>query len=207
MFHGTDWLSTLNNIVYIAFGLSALGTGLWGFIKKRPLIFPARYLMGLVIAWITPTTLRMINFLFDPSLENELITCVFPLAVIGSFALLIYIFWRQTPGYILLGVSDESFRNGLTNALKQLNFPFEESVSKIRLTSLKADLQVSVSAWMGTAQMRIKQPESAGYTEDIVIAMNEYFQDNAVSVNNTAFVSELLIGVSMIVLVIIMLLI
>ena len=59
------------------------------------------------------------------------------------------IMWYQLKGYVAYAVTDASFREALLAALQRLQLPYEESLSVIRLTSVDADLQISVQSWMG----------------------------------------------------------
>jgi hypothetical protein len=77
--------------------------------------------------------------------------------------------------------------------------PFQETISKIQLVGLDADLQVAVTAWMGMAQIRIKQNSQAQYLKQIVTEMNAYYEATPVKVNNTVFVVYLLLGILMLV--------
>lgn len=193
------WVSILRQVSMVIIGLFILGIALWGFIAKRPLIFPASYPMWLMAVFIAPIFLLSISLLLDVSEGvsggDLTLYCFIPLILLASCALLIYIVWRQSAGYAILGVSGEAFRRGLTGALNRLNLPFEENLSNIRLLSLKADLQATAQDWMGTAQMRIKPVEQAVYLEDIVKAMNEYYQTNPVKLNTNIFVIQLLMGI------------
>jgi len=51
---------------------------------------------------------------------------------------------------------------------------------------------------MGTAQIRIKQREYVRYTKEIADAMDQYYIDNPVKVNNLAFIVYLLLGILLI---------
>ena len=109
--------------------------------------------------------------------------------------MLAFYVWKQMTGYTVIGVYDETFRDALTTALSKLNLPFQETVSKILLVELKADLQATVTAWAGMAQIRIKQREHSHYTKHIATEMNNYYKETPVKVNKSAFISYLAIGV------------
>jgi len=51
---------------------------------------------------------------------------------------------------------------------------------------------------MGTAQIRIKQRQHVRYAKDIANAMDDYYKNNPVKVNNMAFVVYLILGIFMI---------
>ena len=93
------------------------------------------------------------------------------------------------------GVTDVSFRETLLAALEKLQLPYEESLSAIRLTSIQADLQVSVQSWMGIGIVKVKQRTHRSALREIVNAMNEYFRTLSVSTNMIPHIFFLVIGI------------
>jgi hypothetical protein len=191
----------------ITFGLYISRIGLLGLIKKRPLVIAARQLMWFLLLCYIPVTIQSFVPLFvfsgsEVRVFSDGFWIFLPIFQVAIMALLVFVFWRQMTGYMIFGVSDESFRDALTSALKRLDLPFQETISKIKLTGISADLQAAVAGWMGTAQIRIKQREHVHYTKEIAQAMNEYYKDNIVKVNNIAFIVYLLAGIFMIIFVI-----
>ncbi|HEX2696721.1 MAG TPA: hypothetical protein VHM28_03375 [Anaerolineales bacterium] len=199
----TMWVMPLYGLLLVAFGLYVFGIGVWGLVKKRPLVFAARQLMWFVLAMFSLLIIQS----FSPLVESfgrdnglfshSAIWFVAPFFQMAMFGLVLFIYWRQTTGYMVFGVSDDTFRNALISALSKLNLPFQETVSKLKLTGIDADLQVAVLAWMGTAQFRIKQQAHVHYTKEIAKAMDEYYKVNSVKVNNTTFIVYLLLGIFM----------
>ena len=59
-------------------------------------------------------------------------------------------------GYLIIGVTEDSFRNSLHSVLTTLGLPFEERLSKMHLPTLNTDLQSSINAWSGAATLKIK---------------------------------------------------
>lgn len=196
------WVFVLYGIVMIAFGLYTFGIGAWGLIKKRPLIFAARQLMWFLLALYVPQTIQSLVPLFDSWGRSDPFFTIMPIIQIAMLVLLVFIFWRQMTGYMIFGVSDETFREALITALNKLNLPYQETISKIKLTELDADLQAAVASWMGTAQIRIKQWQHVRYAKEIAHAMDDYYKNNPVKVNNIAFITYLLLGILMIIFVI-----
>jgi hypothetical protein len=100
-------------------------------------------------------------------------------------------------GYITFGITDTSFREALLAALQELQLPYEEMLSSIRLTSIEADLQVSVQSWVGSGVIKIKQRKHRSQLTEIVAAMNQYFRKSSVSVNLTTCIIYLVMGILM----------
>src|SRR4030043_310487 len=65
--------------------------------------------------------------------------------------------WRPSAMYFVCGVNDASFRDALVYALNQLNLPFEETIWRIQLLSLNADLRIGMAAWRGIVLVNLKQ--------------------------------------------------
>jgi hypothetical protein len=102
--------------------------------------------------------------------------------------------YYQLKGYTAYGVTDTSFREALLAALQKLEFSYEESLSVIRLTSVEADLQVSVQSWMGTGIIKVKQRAHQPVLREVVNAMNEYFRISSVPTNMISCVFSLVMG-------------
>jgi hypothetical protein len=189
-----SWVMIFYSVAMTAFAVYTFGIGLSGFIRKRPLVFASRPLVWFMFTILAPAMIMIVG-LSLASRKDLSLSCVgmviFPL---GMMAIMIFILWRQMSGYMIFGVSDETFREALTNALSKLNLPFQETVAKIKLTSLDADLQANVISWMGTAQIRIKQWQHARYIKEIAKAMDEYYKTNPVKVSYVAFMVHLLLG-------------
>ena len=98
-------------------------------------------------------------------------------------------------GYAVLGVTNESFRQALYAVLGDLGLPFEERLSKLRLTSLNADLEANVNSWMGAASFRIKQREHQKTLEQIAEGLRIYFAGSHVSINMVTCVFYIILAV------------
>ena len=194
-----EWTWIFYGIAFTAFALYIFGIGLSGFIRKRPLVFASRQMMWFMFAMFAPTIIMLFNILFEDRKYFSLFLVGMSIFQIGMMALAVFVLWRQMSGYMIFGVSDETFREALANALNKLNLPYQETVSKIKLTSIDADLQAVVASWMGTAQIRMKQQQHIHYAKDIANAMDDYYKNNVVKVNNFAFIFYLIFGVLMVV--------
>lgn len=188
-----DWTITFYGIAMLIFGLYVAGIGLWGFVKKRPLVFAARQMMWLFFMLYIPINIQIFSsFSWERGFSFLNLMLIFQLAMMS---LMVYLFYRQFTGYMIFGVSEETFREALTLVLNQLNLPFEETIARVRLPGIGADLQASVVPWMGTAQIRIKQREHTSYTKKIAQAMDTYYRTHPVKVQKFAFGLYLALGI------------
>ena len=172
----------------------SLTTGLRGILTKRPFLISNRWWLSILFVVFIPIIL--LNFSLSlPSSFNP-INWVTPL-IIGPLLLMMY---YQLKGYTAYGVTDTSFREALLAALQKLEFSYEESLSVIRLTSVEADLQVSVQSWMGTGIIKVKQRAHQPVLREVVNAMNEYFRISSLPTNMISCVFDLVTGTIVVIL-------
>ena len=179
----------------ILFGFVAivfLVIGLRGILTKRPFLISQRWVLSVMFAALIPAILV---HLLTPG-ESNFMNWLFPLA----FGVILLMMCYQMRGYMAYAVTDMSFRDALLEALQKLQLPYEESLSLIRLTSIEADLQVSVQAWMGTGLIKVKQRAHRAVLREIVNAMNEHFRISSVPTNMITCVFLLVMGVFAIIL-------
>jgi hypothetical protein len=169
----------------VVFGLMAsffLVIGLRGVITRKPFLISARWLLALALLGFSPAVLQAVSLPGSGAGTGALgaIRWISPAVLI----ILVIFLALSLRGFMAFGVTDESFRNGLLHSLKQLNLPYEETLSAVRLPTVGADLQVSVQTWIGTGQLKMKQRSSDSVLRDVVNGMNEYYQNGAVSNTN-----------------------
>jgi hypothetical protein len=174
----------------------SLTTGLRGILTKRPFVISNKWLSIWYVVLI-PTILLNFSLLL-PSSFNAINWVIPPLG------LLLLMGWYQLKGYtayaVAYAVTDTSFREALLAALQKLQFPYEESLSVIRLTSIEADLQVSVQSWMGTGIIKVKQRAHQPVLREVVNEMNEYFRISSVPTNMISSVFDLVTGAIVVIL-------
>jgi hypothetical protein len=144
-------------IFKVAFGIMAipfLTVGLRAAVTKRPFLIPLRHFVWImsISALLSVAALgglifngpfNAFGFWFDFVGIMLLIVFLLPLGI-AFFAI-----WRQPEEYSAFGVTDETFQEALHSALNKLNLPFEETIFRLRLTSIGADLQVAVQSSIG----------------------------------------------------------
>ena len=173
-----DYFDTIYSVLFpIVFGVMAiffLGIGLRAILTKRPFLVSNRWLLSMMFVLLVPGIIVSFR-----SLSDNIMNWVHPLL----FGAILLMMWYQLKGYVAYAVTDASFREALLAALQRLQLPYEESLSVIRLTSVDADLQISVQSWMGTGTIKVKQRAHRSVLKDVVNAMNEYLRTSPVSTN------------------------
>ena len=167
-----------------------LFVGLRGIISRRPFLISNRWLLNVMIVVFVPI---IILFLFLPNSSFSLMKWVNP----AIFTVVLVMMFFLLKGFSAYGVSDTSFREALITSLDKLQLSHEETLSSIRLTSVEADLQVSVQSWMGSGVIKIKQREHKTLLTQIVSEMNIYFRTSSTPSNLTPCIFYLVMGILM----------
>ena len=184
----------------IVLGITAifsLTVGMRGILTKRPFVISNRWFLANTLVVSIPLLLILLPVLSVSGSSSDIVPFMNWLNAIlyGLILFVILVVWYSLRGYIIYGVTDVSFQEALLTALEKLQLPYEESLSAVRLTSIQADLQVSVQSWMGTGIIKVKQRTHRSTLKEIVIVMSECFRTSSVSINMTSCVFLLVIGI------------
>ncbi len=179
----------------IMFGLLAaffLVIGLRGIVTKKPFLLSNRWLLILMFITFVPVILFPFYFaLPDMDLtEMDLMEWLNP----AIFTVILVMMCFALKGYVAYGVTDTSFREALLAALEKLQLPYEETLSTMRLTSIDADLQVSVQSWLGSGMIKAKQREHRSLLTEIVAEMNRHFSVSSTPIKLTTCVFYVVMG-------------
>ena len=188
------FLSILKIVFPILFGTMStffLVIALRGIITRRPFLVSNRWVLYLMFVCLIPTILL---FLFLPGTSSFLLKWFNP----AVFTVVLVMMCFLLKGFSAYGVSDITFREALITTLNKLQLSHEETLSLIRLTSVEADLQVSIHSWMGTGMIKIKQREHASLLTQIASEMNTHFRMSTTPSNLTPCIFYLIMGILMI---------
>ncbi len=189
-----DPFLSIFKIVYpILFGIMStffLVIALRGIITRRPFLISSRWLLYLMFVVFIPTILL---FIFLPVTSSFLLKWFNP----AVFTVILVMMCIMLKGFSAFGVSDITFREALITTLDKLQLSHEETLSSIRLTSVEADLQVSIHSWIGTGMIKIKQREHRTLLTQIVLEMNTHFRMSATPSNLTPCILYLVLGILM----------
>ncbi|MCG8622494.1 MAG: hypothetical protein MJE68_10940 [Proteobacteria bacterium] len=183
----------------ITLGITAIFSfyiGLRGILTKKPFVISNRWFLATILVAFIPLPVILVPFLSASGSGSDIHFMKWLIAILCGLVLsVILMVWYSLKGYIIYGVTDVSFQEALLAALEKLQLPYEESLSAIRLTSIQADLQVSVQSWMGTGIVKVKQRAHRSAFREIVNTMNEYFRTSSVSTNMIPCIFFLVIGI------------
>lgn len=162
--------------------------------SKRPLLLPSKVFFLFMVFAFTPQIIMSFEIYFSTDGIGLL-----PLMSPAILLVFLVFSWFQMKGYMVIGVSDDSFRSALHYALIQYNVQFKEQLSLIRLEDVNADLQVSVQSWVGTAQLKLKPSKNKLLLSQLVSGINDYFLSNSVEPNNVTSIFYVVIGLFLLV--------
>ncbi len=181
--------------------------GIRGIKTQRPFLVSSVWPVAMILVVFIPLLLFPLLFMFSQpipltSLSLLLLSACSLLTAVCS--LLIVIVCDTMKGYMAFGVTYTPFHEGLLATLEELQLPYEEPSSLrrlrsvgskrlIRLTSVEADLQVSM--WMGTVHLKVKQNQHYSLLKEIANAMNQYFRTSSLGTNMIPFAFYLLTAV------------
>jgi hypothetical protein len=177
-------------VAFIALGLFAL-------VRRRPFVIHARWLLALVVLCFSPSIFMQLSLFFGgaPSVREALSTATL-LSVLSQVVVLGFL-TLQMRGYIVMGTTQEAFRDALMSALSGLHLEAVESLSSIRLPAVPAELQVAVQGWIGTGQLRLRHGSHPGLLADIAAGMSAYFDTAHVKTNMITSVIYVVMGLLM----------
>ncbi|HLY26900.1 MAG TPA: hypothetical protein VKQ72_11205 [Aggregatilineales bacterium] len=165
--------------------------GARGLLRPRPFLVPTRQTIIVLI----------------PVLLIGVIIWLPVLPIVALFGLVIAVFilyslLDQFRGCAVMGVTSESFRAALHSAFDRLNLPFQETMGRIHLTSLNADLAVGVEDTMGVGFLRMKQKGHEATAHDIASAMTTYFASDSAPMVKTGLIVNISFGILLLALVV-----
>jgi hypothetical protein len=131
--------------------------------------------------------------LFTYIIENW-ITVLLMLLIPLIYLFVLIVFWFQTQGYTLYGITDETLREALHYGLHELKSPYEEMLTKIKLSELNTELQVSVQSWMGTGLIKIKDRSKRAFLTKLTQHMRIYFKEHDIPTKNITVIFYMIMG-------------
>ena len=194
----TFYLSVLLPVLFGIMAVFMLAIGIRGIATKRPFLFPARWFIYVMSLGVLPAITEPVWLLLSDGVISSTGFSVFIWLNPLMFGCVLLMIWYQMKGYIAFGVTDDSFREALTSSLQKLNFPFEEQLSAIRLSSVEADFQVAVQSWMGVGQIKVKQTKHRPLLTQVVNEMNDFFLSTPARANMISCAFYTIMGVFMV---------
>jgi hypothetical protein len=179
-------LFTIIAVFFIHIGLKVT-------LSNKPVILPAKYFFGIVMMAVIPQFLLPLRFFLHGGPGHSPMLILAPLIYV---CILIFC-WIQMKGYIVIGITDDSFRDALHFSLNINELTFDERLSAIKLTSLNTDLQIAVQSWVGVAQLKLKNNNNPEVLTKIVDGMKQFYNENDIAPNKMTSTFYIIIGILM----------
>lgn len=175
-------------------GVLALALGLQGLRRRQVTIISARWMFVFVLAGLGPTAFPRFHKGLAGMEEHLQVLNLMQLLNFLVILVVLRVFWKVSQGYLMIGITESSTREGLRAALKKLELPHEETLGSIRLQSVGADIQVGIQPWVGTAQLNIKGSQFSGLLRSIADAMKDHYGESSAPVNLSCYYLQIALG-------------
>jgi hypothetical protein len=150
-----------------------MAIGVRALIVRKPILLSSRLLACILALGISPMLISSVKFIFGEYSGYNYRVGIFMLLLV---LMLIVILLLIMSGYTAIGVTPDSLRGALLNALQQLDIPYQESLSRFQLTSIGADLQVSGSDnSLGVLQIRVNKRQHKPILKSIIQVTKQQF--------------------------------
>ena len=163
-------------------------------VKNRAIVFSARWFFGFLVFSFLPSIVMSVGWVFDErSTDMAMVEFVSPL----MYVVMLFVFWRQMQGAMIIGVTDDSLRKSIHFTLKEMNEDFEEALSRIILKNKNTELNISMQSWMGSGQVRMKKHDDL-FMKEYILLSNRYFTTSGDRANRFTAYFYIIMGVFMI---------
>lgn len=177
-------------------GLLILCLGLRGVALRRPFVISSRWVFAFVVLCIGPIGIHAVFRLGADRLWLNVIDT----SLLILFAIIIAFLYSTMRGFTVIGVTEESLRDALRAALRQLNLPYEQTGGAVRLVGLDAKMRVATRFFIGMADLRACGVSNPSVFNAIARALNDQFRWNKVTMNWLACTNLCLVGVVLVLL-------
>jgi hypothetical protein len=181
------------NFILAIGGLCMMWIGLRVVLQKRPFLVSARYGFWIMFLLFAPGLVTGIGYLVNNNLKTGDIASL--IVVTLMLLVMLLMVWKQTEGYAVYGVDEALFRDALHRTLRRLQLPWEESISRLRLITLEADLEISIQSWMGTAYLHMKRSQHTAVFKRIIESLREDIASSPAKYSPTMSVLYLAFGI------------
>jgi hypothetical protein len=178
-------------------GIYAIGflvIGVRALVVRRPILLHSRLLACIILLGFSSMMLisSAERIFGDYSGYTELRGEIFMLLWV---LVIIVITLRVMRGYMVIGITPDSLRGALQSALQRLDIPYQESLSRFQLTSIGADLQVSINDSLDIAYISVNKRQHKPILKRIIKVTKQQFATVPGSINRRAGIFFFSIGI------------
>ena len=185
-------------ILFMALCLASVGGSV--LVRRKPLVFSSAWLLGFIMLLCSSPIVDSLITIVERLRENaadfgDLSMILF--AGMGSawghlvFALLLpFVFlalWRiQRPGYMVIGVNEETIRDAIRYGLGELGIAYKETGATVRLPELHTGLWIKMRSWGDEGEIKINDRSQIAFFGKLVKHMRVYFKERDIPTRRIA---------------------
>ncbi len=149
-----DYFQVALSAILAVNALFIFGIGLRGLVTRRPFLLSSRWFYAIFLLSILPQAIFPLVQAFSGRAQPSMSDGLFFWLILIVFVALAGYLALAMRGYIAIGVTQESMRQGLFASLDELQMPYKESIGSVELIADAAELEVAIQGWIGTGQVR-----------------------------------------------------
>lgn len=119
-------------------------------ILKKPLIINSIWILIMIsLCFFAQVFTSIIYMIESPSIAS--------IAPIIAFVIFMIMFVLMMKGYSVFGVNESDFQEKFIEILKEKNYEFKETLSKITIKQLDRETSISIQSWFGVTHIKVKE--------------------------------------------------
>lgn len=147
-------------------GAGMLFVGVRGLLARRVTVYSGNWLLALIALCFLPQFMNGLKLLGAAPSLAAINLIMYP----G----LLLVFWFITRGFIFFGVSEELVNDALKSAFGKMGLKHELLLGSVKLED-GGIFQISLQDWVGTMQLKPKNPAAKARTQELVAALSGHF--------------------------------
>jgi hypothetical protein len=195
------FLFVLEIAIFFFLGGLIGGYSVYGIIKKRPVFIKnLYYFIPLIILYIGMYAYLILSGMFgmEFDIQHGITNYVYPITFTIMLLIIVIVFFKQLAGYLIFGVTDE-VADVLLNVLRENNIQYQEKLSRVILPEYGTQINVAVTKWLGSAQIRIDTWKQNKVLERIVKGINKYYDNHKEKYNKWALLLYAVMGMALVI--------
>jgi hypothetical protein len=176
-------------VIFIAIGGAV-------YLRKKPIVLPSRAMFGLVLLCLLPSLISSVlinRMAADMSAEMSALQWLVP----AMLLILLGFMWVQMQGYVMIGITDDSFRKALVAELQAQGQEYQEELSRIVIPASGLEVQVAIQSWMGVGQFKCRTKAKQAEFIGLINGLKQRLNAEAMEINPVTSIFYIVIGIIM----------
>jgi hypothetical protein len=181
-----------SQLLSMALAAAFLSVGLRGLIGRRPLVYSARWLVGLfAVILLQQLTPLLSDGSFAQLNHGALVSRLLPVLALG----VLVVFWFYSRGYVVFGVTGATLHDALRHTLGERGLSHEDTADALHLPSERLVLQLQSNDWGGSASVKVTPARGKPLLRELMRDLKRFFARHPVELRKSVFVMYTGIGV------------